>query len=737
MKVRIYLALMVMAILVPVIVFSAAALNMLLRAEREAALRGARETARATAVAVDRELDNARTALRLLGTSRYLAQDDWEGFYGQASVAQADKGTWVTLLEPDGRQVINTDLPFGTPLAPVTYPALLRQQMKAEKPVVSDLLTDPVDGQHLVGVSMPAPLEGEKRYVLSQMFRADYFNRTFAQPGIAPSWIIGIFDRDGRTVTRNHRAVEYVGKPVRPEILEAARTAREGYVRNRTRDGIEIYTAYTHSTMSGWGVAVGVPVEEIEWAARRAVIVAGLGLLAALACAGAMGIFFARRLSRSIAGAVQSATALGKGEAPPVARSSVAEVDKLHAALAEAGIVLLHERESRALVEQERARLLTSEQEARQFLEVQNKAKDEFLAMLGHELRNPLNAITSAISVMEVEGIGADKVERARTILRRQSLHLGRIVDDLLDLSRVMSGKIFLARERTDLAEVVRESVATLAATGVAEQHVVNLHTENAWVDADPTRLEQIISNLLVNAFKYTPAGGRVDIDVRPVADEAILTVRDSGIGVSAELLSNVFDVFVQGPAQLDRSKGGLGIGLSLVRRLVSLHGGTVSGQSAGTGQGSTFTVRLPLLATPVDAQHTTRGAAIPVQNTCRVLLIEDNEDSRQTLSSILVLRGYHVHEAADGTAGVRIALAEQPDVAVVDIGLPGIDGYEVARQLRGADGARRIGLIALTGYGQAEDKERALSAGFDLHLTKPVEAQRLIEAIAKVQRAA
>jgi signal transduction histidine kinase/ActR/RegA family two-component response regulator len=735
MKLRMYLVLMVTAILVPVSLFSAVALNMLLRAEREAALRGVRETARATALAVDRELGNAETALRLLATSRNLIDGDLPSFYQQAIVADPGGDVWTVLLDEGGRQIINTSVAFGTALPPVPYIEGVRQVMEAQKTQVSNLLLGPLTRQHIVALAVPVSAYSGRRYVLAQTFNAEYFRQTLAHRDIPPSWIVGVADRDGVTISRSHNAARFVGKSIRPEILEAARAAKEGEVRNFSREGMDSYTVFTRSAISGWIVAVGVPAKEIESAARRAVTVAGLGLLAALACAVGFATVFGRRLARAMAGAMEAAAALGRGEVPASAASRVAEVDRLHGALTEAGAILMHERDSRTLAEAERARLLASEQEARRSAEVQNKAKDEFLAMLGHELRNPLNAITAAISVMEVDGIGADKIERAQAILRRQSRHLGRIVDDLLDVSRVVSGKIFLARQRIDLAETVRECVATVAATGAAQEHVVNLHTESAWVDADPTRIEQIISNLLINALRYTPAGGRIDIDVRVQEGAAVLTLRDTGIGMSEELLSKVFDVFAQGPAQLDRSQGGLGIGLALVERLVRLHGGTVTARSAGAGQGSVFTVRLPLAAMPAGPKDEVSAATHTAREACRVLLVEDNEDSRQTLAAVLAMRGHRVLEAGDGAEGLRIALAEQPDVAVVDVGLPGIDGYELARRLRAAAGNRRIGLIALTGYGQAEDKERALKAGFDMHLTKPIEPQRLLQAIANLHQ--
>jgi signal transduction histidine kinase len=727
MKLRAYLALMVTAILVPISLFSALALDMLLASEREAALRSVREAARATALAVDRELGNAETALRLLATSTHIAAGNWEAFHQQAMLAEPGKDAWIVLSDAEGQQMINTLRPFGSPLPKIEYTDRLKNDMRERRTHVSELRFGAVANRYSIRVAVPASA-GDKSLVLSQVFPAGHFSRALAQRNLPPDWIVGISDQNGMTIARSHNAAQLIGKQVRPEILNAALAHDETTIRNFSREGIENYTVVTHSALSGWIVALGVSVQEIESAARRAVTVAGIGLLAGLCFAAALATFFGRRLAHSMAGAVRSAAALGRGELPTAGASGVTEVDALHTALAEAGAVLLRERKSRAQAEMERARLLVSEQEARRVAEVQNKAKDEFLAMLGHELRNPLNAITAAISVMEADGMGADKIERARTILRRQTRHLGRIIDDLLDLSRVMSGKIFLSRRRLDLAEAVRENLNTLAATGTSQNHAVHLETQAASIDADPTRIEQIISNLLVNAFKYTPEGGRVEVDVRTVDGEAVLTVRDSGIGMTQELLAEVFDVFVQGPAQLDRAQGGLGIGLALVRRLVTLHGGAVTAQSPGPGKGSTFTVRLPLSALPAGEEKPADMRAAP--GALRILLIEDNEDSRSTISAILAARGHRVSEAGDGAEGLRLALADRPDVAVVDIGLPGIDGYELARRLR-AEWGDSVRLIALTGYGQADDRQRAVDAGFDIHLVKPVEPQRLMDEIA------
>ncbi|WP_420475525.1 ATP-binding protein [Noviherbaspirillum sp. ST9] len=729
MKIRTYLTLTAAAVLVPVILFAAVALNMLLNAERKAALRAVHETARATALSVDRELAAAEARLRALATSQHLTRQNLDSFYWQARNTLGSEEGWIVLFDRSGQQLVNTRTAFGDPLPRRSRPEIGIETMRNGSVYVSNLLHGNVVNRPVISVEVPVPHPDGPRFILSQAFVAEYFNRVFDQAAMAPDGVIGIFDRDGLTVARSRGAAEFVGKPTVPDLIEAARSADEGMLRTRNLEGKEVYGIYTRSKMSGWIVAVGVPINHIEDAARKAVLVSGIGLLAAIAGAIVVAYLLGRRLADAIGGAVRSATALGRGEQPAETSSGVVEVDRLHAALAEAGTILRRERDSRTAAEAERAALFASEQEARRLAEQQNKTKDEFLAMLGHELRNPLGAISNAVAIMETAGLSAESSQRAQAVISRQSQHLARIVDDLLDVSRVMSGKVFLNRQHLDLAESVRHCVASLSGTRRIGAHTLDVDVEPAWVDADPTRIEQVISNLLLNAAKYTPGAGCITVRVRACEGKAMLTVSDNGIGIPAQLMSQIFDVFVQGPAQLDRSQGGLGIGLALVQRLVMLHGGTVTAHSDGAGKGSMFIVALPLAteagnAGSLGVPHPAAGGGY------RVLLVEDNEDNRQTLSAVLSIFGHTVSAAGDGSAGLQAAMEEVPDVAVIDIGLPGIDGYEVARRLRASPVTRGIRLVAVTGYGQQEDRDRALAAGFDVHLVKPVEPARLLEAI-------
>jgi len=364
---------------------------------------------------------------------------------------------------------------------------------------------------------------------------------------------------------------------------------------------------------------------------------------------------------------------------------------------------------------------------ARGAAERANRAKDEFLAMLGHELRNPLSAIGSAVAVLERLRLDDLRGTRATQVIARQTQHLARLMDDLLDVGRVVTGKITLERRAMDLLAAVRRAVATLRAAGVTERHDISVDGRPVWVDGDATRLEQVVTNLVSNALKFTPNGGTIRVWVGTEDGGAVLRVSDTGVGMSSELLPRVFDLFVQGDQPPERSSGGLGIGLTLVRQLVELHGGRVEARSAGAGQGSVFTIRLPYAKLASGAGPSTPQAALPP---CRILIVEDNADARDMLLALLSLEHHEVFTASDGPAGVDAAVRLRPEVALVDIGLPGLNGYEVARRIRATEAGRAMKLIALTGYGQREDTRQAREAGFDLHLVKPVEPRRLDDAL-------
>ena len=372
-----------------------------------------------------------------------------------------------------------------------------------------------------------------------------------------------------------------------------------------------------------------------------------------------------------------------------------------------------------------RAALFAREQEAREEAEANNRAKDEFLAMLGHELRNPLDVVNTAVRVLETQSGAPDPeaVRRARGVIGRQVRQLGRLVDDLLDVGRVTTGKIRLLRVPVNLADVVERCVGGLIPQDGAPSHRITVRAKPTWVEADQARVEQIVMNLLSNAVKYTPPGGGVDVVVTGDGRTARLSVHDTGAGMTPYMIERVFDLFFQGERTLERAEGGLGIGLTLVRRLAELHGGRVAAESPGRGLGSTVTVELPQCPEPADAPAAAAAPSAPSPR--RIVLVEDSHDSRDMLRFLLEHAGHEVHEAEDGPRGVEAIVAIKPDIALVDVGLPGIDGYEVARRVRAQVGAG-VRLVALTGYGLPEDHRRSQEAGFDAHLVKPVDPARL-----------
>jgi CheY-like chemotaxis protein len=353
--------------------------------------------------------------------------------------------------------------------------------------------------------------------------------------------------------------------------------------------------------------------------------------------------------------------------------------------------------------------------------------KDEFLAMLAHELRNPLASLANAVQLMtDVED--REQTQWSLGVMNRQIRHLARLIDDLLDVSRITRGKIQLRKEIVDIAPIIKSAVETVQPLLHVRKHELTVSTTSGtlWLDADPTRLEQILSNLLNNAAKYTDNGGQIWLTAEQEGKDIVIKVRDTGIGIAPEKLPQMFELFAQGNPSLARSEGGLGIGLTLARSLAEMHGGTVVAQSEGPGQGSEFTVRLPAAAKP-EAKDGDVGWSRSGRCTLRVLIIDDNVDMARGLARLIKLLGHEVHVVHDGPTGLEAARSFQPQVVLLDLGLPGLNGYEVAQGLRKEGCGKDARIIAITGYGREEDCTRCLDAGFDSHLVKPVEFRELV----------
>ena len=359
--------------------------------------------------------------------------------------------------------------------------------------------------------------------------------------------------------------------------------------------------------------------------------------------------------------------------------------------------------------------------------------RDQFLAMLGHELRNPLAAIMLAMETLPPTN-GAQPGDKQRSIIQRQTRHLARLVDDLLDVARVTSGKVQLQTEPLELSEVVERCLqgAELAARTRNIELRADLSPSALIVDGDLVRLEEIFNNLIGNAIKYSPEGARVTLTTRRDGSRCIIEIADTGIGIAANMLDRVFDLFAQADASLDRSQGGLGIGLTLVRSLVELHSGTISARSGGLGHGSTFTVELPLSRSAGPTQP--QLAVVTETRPMKVVLVEDNPDLLDMTKELLEGAGCQVKTATDGAAGLAMLVAERPDIAFLDIGLPLLDGYSLAIEAR--ERGVSTFLVAMTGYGQSDDRDRALAAGFDRHLTKPVTVAALKAALREAEQA-
>ncbi len=363
-----------------------------------------------------------------------------------------------------------------------------------------------------------------------------------------------------------------------------------------------------------------------------------------------------------------------------------------------------------------------------------NRRKDEFLAMLAHELRNPLAPILNGVQILRLEKATSSSGQEAIAMIARQAKHLVRLVDDLLDVSRIKTGKVSLRKQRVEFHTIVDQAVETARPLLDSRKHKFSLSVpkESMWLEADPARLTQVLANLLNNAAKYTEPGGQIQLLAEREGSDMVLRLRDSGIGILPEMLPRIFESYVQADRSIDRAQGGLGIGLTLAKTLVEMHGGKIDAHSEGVGKGSEFIVRLPVVpeVQPLKPEGLEKRQE-SITPALRLLIVDDNADTVESLAMLMRLYGHDAMTCFSGPEGLKLALSVERDVILLDIGLPGIDGLEVARRIRTQ--TTKLVLIAMTGYGQPEDREKSKEAGFDYHLTKPVDPEKLQQLLARI----
>jgi len=746
-SIRNHLFLLALGTLLPVVLFAAGLAVAQARQERQTFERGMHDRVVAITSAIDAELRAAVGALRTLEQSQALIDGDLERFHGLALRVKNLHRDWVTvtLAGADGLQQVDAMRPYGAEPLAIDETASFEAVLRTLQPAIGSLSSGPRGLRQAFPVRVPVLREGRLAYVLTAVVDPAAISRILREQSKPDDWVASVVDRRLLQVARLYQGEVQVGVTVAPSFHAALTSgASEGAYRGATLEGTPSYVTWRRSAFSGWAVGIGVPVESVEASAWRVLVIGLLGVGVSLALALLLARLLARRISEPVALLAAQARALRRGGYSSSLQHTQPEAPSLppsdeQPALTDAALpgdtpgstrlAVLELRELQHALD-DAGQAMHALGRARSQAEGANRAKDEFLAMLGHELRNPLSAITTAAQVLRMRPEGPPAI-MAQGVLQRQTAHLTKLVDDLLDASRVSRGKIELERRPLDFAALAQR--VAVQVVGSSPKHRLDLRLEAAWVWGDDTRLEQIVTNLLSNAVRYSPDGGAIYLMLARAADSVLLSVRDEGVGMAAELVPRVFDLFVQGERGAARSQGGLGIGLTLAHRLAELHDGRLDAQSDGEGQGSTFTLTLPSIEPLSGSEPATLPADADAARQLDVLLVDDNDDGRRMLREVLEGAGHRVTEAVDGPQALERATAGTFDVALIDIGLPGLDGLEVARRLR------RMGprlattpLVAITGYGAPQDHERSRVAGFDLHLVKPVDGFDLLE---KVQR--
>jgi signal transduction histidine kinase len=701
------------------------------------------EVVRAISVAVDEEVEHAISALTVLAA---LAPADPSGIRGFEALCRESAGLqdWqsVELVTPSGEIVMTT----GDTRPQVASPEWVDAAVSTGQPSISDVHEDPVLRKWMVTIGVPVRTkQGTVRAVLGARLAASAFSAILRRQHTPGEGVAALLDRTPVIVARTRNEETYIGHPPSAALLEQARNAPEGAAKSKTLEGTDAYTAWHTSDLTGWTIGVGLPADVVDRPTRLtaaallavAVVVTGFGVVIAL--------FVRRRLVDAQRAVAEAARALARGEPIAPRPSSIAEIQDLSTALGDAAKILdtrLRERdEAQEEAERQRTAALEREQAGRRAAEALSRAKDEFVATVSHELRTPLNAIFGWVTLLRSADLGPERQRQGLDVIHRNAAAQLALINDLLDMSRVLRGTIRLEMHPIDLGTVVDAAIDALKPTADARRISLNVDAVCgvALVSGDQSRLQQIIFNIVSNSLKFTPPEGRIDVTLETAGDDAVLRIADTGEGIAPEFLPFVFERFRQEGAHGGRPHEGLGIGLSLVRHLAELHGGSVSAASDGKGRGATFSLRLPLLGAraslatdPVPAEAAAGGRGRQLTG-ARVLVVDDDLDARELLTTIIRDAG-GTTVAAASVAEARDAMTiGVPDIIVSDVAMPDVDGYDFARGVRGSGRIGSVPLVAVTAHTRAEDRERAIAAGFDAHLGKPFEPRALVGLLASL----
>ncbi|HEV7815962.1 MAG TPA: ATP-binding protein [Janthinobacterium sp.] len=733
-SIRFRLAMLVFACVLPAALVSAYLIYDHYQVERTLLLGEALSTARSMVAVVDRDFDTVTTSLRTLSTSNDIELYDLSEFQAQATNVHAILPiTDISLLEPaSGRQLMNTVTHAGETAQGDDDPNLVQRVLRGGQPVVSDLYQPASGAAPFVTIGVPVFRHGVIARVLTAGLQPQTLVSILSDQKLPDTWRATIMDSRGTVVARNRDMRTYLGKQAGAGLMQRLKLAQEDHVDTRTLDGIPVVSIYSRSPKSGWTVVLSIPRQSLSAGLLRTLESLILATVVLLTAGLGLAWLVGGRIAASVQALISPATALGTGAPVIIPRLDFKEAEQVAASLQRAALALDQAKQAAASEMAER-------QSAQAALIAADARKDEFLATLAHELRNPMAPLVNALEILRMgNGVRAPP-RQLLEIMERQLRQMVRLIDDLLDVSRITTNKLSIKREPLTLQDVIayaRETVSHFIDKR-GHQLLVSLPPEAVRLNGDATRLSQVFANLLNNAAKYTAPGGNIALTAVLRGDRVQVVIADTGIGIPAHILAQVFEIFFQADQSLGRSQAGLGIGLPLARRLVELHGGSLAAGSAGEGQGSTFTVELPLAqaecGAPAAAPALGLGLAPETMlQAHRVLLADDNIDHANTLQTLLDASGQLVHVSYDGLAALLAAESFLPEFAFLDIGMPGLDGYELAQRLRANPLTRHCVLVAVTGWGQEKDQRRAREAGFDFHIVKPVRLAQLQEILAQ-----